>query len=153
MATKQVDVRFTFKYLDRRRKYTCRDFGLKSIPYGEGDDTEADGLPAYQEELSHVKDVLCQAIGKFNSSNDGVHITAPTLSDEWISLYNRDEKRNKLDVEIEVAVKTTMDCQFNNLPDDKWKESDVICDKVKDALKELASLSNGCAFPDSCSYD
>lgn len=40
-TVKTVEVNFTFVYVDKRRKYTCKDFGLKSIPYGEGDETEA----------------------------------------------------------------------------------------------------------------
>ena len=47
-TVKTVEVNFTFVYVDKRRKYTSKDFGIKSIPYGEGDETEADGLPAYQ---------------------------------------------------------------------------------------------------------
>ena len=57
-TVKTVEVNFTFAYVDKRRKYTSKDFGFKSIPYGESDETEADGLPAYQEELAHIKDVL-----------------------------------------------------------------------------------------------
>lgn len=37
-TVKTVEVNFTFVYVDKRRKYTCKDFGLKSIPYGEGDE-------------------------------------------------------------------------------------------------------------------
>lgn len=33
-----VEVGFTFYYTDKRLKYTSKDFGIKSIPYGEGDD-------------------------------------------------------------------------------------------------------------------
>ena len=50
-TVKTVEVNFRFAYVDKRRKYTCKDFGLKSIPYGESNEATADGLPAYQEEL------------------------------------------------------------------------------------------------------
>lgn len=149
-TVKTVEVNFTFAYVDKRRKYTSKDFGFKSIPYGESDETEADGLPAYQEELAHIKDVLCRTAEKFSLDKDCTRITKMSLSDEWISLYNRDEKNNKLDVEIEVAVKTTMECQFDNLPDNEWKEGDIISDKVRDVVKELASLSKGHAYCDYC---
>lgn len=98
-TVKTVEVGFTFTYVDKRRKYTSKDFGLKSIPYGEGDETEADGLPAYQEELAHIKDVLCRTAEKFSLDKDCTRITKMSLSDEWISLYNRDEEYGKLDVE------------------------------------------------------
>lgn len=42
-TVKTVEVNFTFAYVDKRRKYTSKDFGLKSIPYGESDETETDG--------------------------------------------------------------------------------------------------------------
>lgn len=45
-----VEIGFTFYYTDKRLKYTSKDFGIKSIPYGEGDDAEADALPAYEDE-------------------------------------------------------------------------------------------------------
>lgn len=112
-TVKTVEVNFTFVYVDKRRKYTAKDFGLKSIPYGEGDETEADGLPAYQEELAHVKNVLLETISKVDSENRNVRINEPTLSDEWISLYNFDNKHNKLDIEIEIAVNTTLEIQIN----------------------------------------
>lgn len=152
-TSKEVEVKFTFEYIDMRPKYTCKDFGLKSIPYGESDETYADGLPAYQEELSHINDIVCDAIDKFNHKNVGVYIQEPTLSDEWITLYNCDMEHGKLRVEVQIAVTTIFNMQFNHLPTDKWKKTDVICNKVNDVLKELAELSNGRALPDSCSYD
>ena len=30
-TAKTVEVGFTFVYVDKRREYTCKDFGLKSI--------------------------------------------------------------------------------------------------------------------------
>lgn len=36
-TVKTVDVGFAFVYVDKRRKYTSKDFGLKSIPYGESE--------------------------------------------------------------------------------------------------------------------
>lgn len=150
---KTVEVNFTFVYVDKRRKYTCKDFGLKSIPYGEGDETEADGLPAYQEELAHVKNVLLETINKVDSENRNVRINEPTLSDEWISLYNFDNKNNKLDIEIEIAVSTTLDIQINRLPDDEYDEEGIIYNKVMMILRDLEELSKGRAISRSYSYD
>ena len=100
-----VEVGFTFYYTDKRLKYTSKDFGIKSIPYGESDDAEADALPAYEDELSLVNDVLRKAEKSFNEKTitgaKGINIES--ISDEWISLYNHDEKEGKLTVEIEVA--------------------------------------------------
>lgn len=152
-TVKTVEVNFTFVYVDKRRKYTCKDFGLKSIPYGEGDETEADGLPAYQEELAHVKNVLLETISKVDSENRNVRINEPTLSDEWISLYNFDSKDNKLDIEIEIAVSTTLDIQINRLPDNEYDEEGIICNKVMMILRDLEELSNGRATSRSYSYD
>lgn len=150
---KTVEVGFTFVYVDKRRKYTCKDFGLKSIPYGEGDETEADGLPAYQEELEHVKDVLCRTAEKFSLDKDCTRITKMSMSDEWISLYNRDEKDGKLDVEVEVAVNTTLDIQINRLPDKEYNEDGIIYNKVMIILSDLEELSHGRAISRSYSYD
>ena len=152
-TVKTVEVNFTFVYVDKRRKYTCKDFGLKSIPYGEGDETEADGLPAYQEELAHVKNVLLETISKVDSENRNVRINEPTLSDEWISLYNFDSKDNKLDIEIEIAVSTTLDIQINRLPDKEYDEDGIIYNKVMMILRDLEELSNGRATSRSYSYD
>lgn len=152
-TVKTVEVNFTFVYIDKRRKYTCKDFGLKSIPYGEGDETEADGLPAYQEELAHVKNVLLETISKVDSENRNVRINEPTLSDEWISLYNFDSKDNKLDIEIEIAVSTTLDIQINRLPDNEYNEEGIIYNKVMVILRDLEELSNGRATSRSYSYD
>ena len=152
-TAKTVEVGFTFVYVDKRRKYTCKDFGLKSIPYGEGDETEADGLPAYQEELAHVKNVLLETISKVDSENRNVHINEPTLSDEWISLYNFDNKHNKLDIEIEIAVNTTLDIQINRLPDKEYDEDGIIYNKVMTILSALEELSHGRAISRSYSYD
>ena len=152
-TAKTVEVGFTFVYVDKRRKYTCKDFGLKSIPYGEGDETEADGLPAYKEELAHVKNVLLETISKVDSENRNVHINEPTLSDEWISLYNFDNKHNKLDIEIEIAVNTTLDIQINRLPDKEYDEDGIIYNKVMTILSDLEELSHGRAISRSYSYD
>lgn len=152
-TVKTVEVNFTFVYVDKRRKYTAKDFGLKSIPYGEGDETEADGLPAYQEELAHVKNVLLETISKVDSENRNVRINEPTLSDEWISLYNFDNKHNKLDIEIEIAVNTTLDIQINRLPDKEYDEDGIIYNKVMMILSDLEELSNGRATSRSYSYD
>ena len=152
-TVKTVEVNFTFVYVDKRRKYTCKDFGLKSIPYGEGDETEADGLPAYQEELAHVKNVLLETISKVDSENRNVRINEPTLSDEWISLYNFDSKDNKLDIEIEIAVSTTLYIQISRLPDNEYEEEGIIYNKVMMILSDLEELSNGRATSRSYSYD
>lgn len=152
-TVKTVEVNFTFVYVDKRRKYTSKDFGLKSIPYGEGDETEADGLPAYQEELAHVKNVLLETISKVDSENRNVRINEPTLSDEWISLYNFDSKDNKLDIEIEIAVNTTLDIQINRLQDNEYDEEGIIYNKVMMILRDLEELSNGRATSRSYSYD
>lgn len=152
-TAKTVEVNFTFVYVDKRRKYTCKDFGLKSIPYGDSDETEADRLPAYQEELAHVKNVLLETISKVDSENRNVRINEPTLSDEWISLYNFDSKDNKLDIEIEIAVSTTLDIQINRLPDNEYDEEGIIYNKVTMILRDLEELSNGRATARSYSYD
>ena len=152
-TVKTVEVNFTFVYVDNRRKYTSKDFGLKSIPYGEGDETEADGLPAYQEELAHVKNVLLETISKVDSENRNVRINEPTLSDEWISLYNFDSKDNKLDIEIEIAVSTTLDIQINRLPDNEYDEEGIIYNKVMMILRDLEELSNGRTTSRSYSYE
>lgn len=102
-TVKTVEVNFTFVYADKRRKYTSKDFGIKSIPYGEGDETEADGLPAYQEELEHVKDVLRRTAEKFSLDKNCTRITKMSLSDEWISLCNRDEDDGQRDLEWELS--------------------------------------------------
>ena len=150
---KTIDIRFTFTYVDKRRKYTCKDFGLKYITYDESDETEAEGLPAYQEELEHVQNVLCDVISKVNSKSRNTHISKPSLSDEWISLYNFDNKHNKLDIEIEIAVSTTLDIQINRLPDNEYDEEGVIYNKVMMILRDLEELSNGRATSRSYSYD
>lgn len=152
-TVKTVEVNFTFVYVDKRRKYTCKDFGLKSIPYGEDDETEADRLPAYQEELAHVKNVLLETISKVDSENRNVRINKPTLSDEWINLYNFDSKDNKLDIEIEIAVNTTLEIQINRLPDNEYDEEGIIYNKVMMILRDLEELSNGRAISRSYSYD
>lgn len=79
-----VEVGFTFYYTDKRLKYTSKDFGIKSIPYGEGDDAEADALPAYEDELSLVNDVLRKAEKSFNDEPiTGVkEINVESISDE-----------------------------------------------------------------------
>lgn len=152
-TVKTVEVNFTFAYVDKRRKYTSKDFGLKSIPYGEGDETEADGLPAYQEELEHVKDVLCRTAEKFSLDKDYTHIAKMSLSDEWISLYNHDEKDGKLDVEVEVSVNATFDLQFKKLSKNEYKEANAIDDRLLCVLNEFSVLAHGHAVPNSWSYE
>lgn len=152
-SVKTVEVNFTFVYVDKRRKYTSKDFGLKSIPYGEGDETEADGLPAYQEELAHIKDVLCKTAEKFSLDKDCSRITKMSLSDEWISLYNHDEKDGKLDIEVEVAVNATFELQFKKLSKNEYKEANAIDDRLCCVLNEFSVLARGHAVPNSWSYE
>ena len=152
-TVKTVEANFTFVYVDKRHKYTSKDFGLKSIPYGESDETEADGLPAYQEELAHIKDVLCRTAEKFSLDKDCTHITKISLSDEWISLYNRDEKDGKLDVEVEVAVNATFELQFKKLPKNESKEANVIDDRLLCVLNEFSVLAHGHAMCNYWSYE
>lgn len=152
-TVKTVEANFTFVYVDKRLKYTSKDFGLKSIPYGEGDGTEADGLPAYQEELAHIKDVLCRTAEKFSLDKDCTRITKMSLSNEWISLYNRDENGNKLDVEIEVSVNALFELQFKKLPKNEYKEANIIDDRLLCVLNEFSVLAHGHAVPNSWSYE
>lgn len=152
-TVKTVEVNFTFVYVDKRRKYTCKDFGLKSIPYGEGDETEADGLPAYQEELAHIKDVLCETAEKFSLDKDCTRITKMSLSDERISLYNRDEKYGKLDVEVEVAINATFGLQFKKPSKNESKEANVIGYRLFCVLNEFSVLAHGHAVPNSWNYE
>ena len=152
-TVKTVEVNFTFVYVDKRRKYTSKNFGFKSIPYGESNEATADELPAYQEELEYIQNMLCDTISKINSKNRNAHINKPSLSDEWISLYNFDNKHNKLDIEIEIAVNTTLDIQINRLPDKEYDEDGIIYNKVMMILRDLEELSNGRATSRSYSYD
>lgn len=152
-TVKTVEVGFTFVYVDKRRKYTCKDFGLKSIPYGEGDETDADGLPAYQEELAHIKDVLCETAEKFSLDKDCTRITKMSLSDEWISLYNHDEKDGKLDVEVEVAVNAIFELQFKKPSKNENKEANVIDDRLLCVLNEFSVLAHGHAMCNYWSYE
>ena len=150
-----VEIGFTFYYTDKRLKYTCKDFGIKSIPYGESDDAQADTLPAYEEELSHVKQILQECINSFNDSNIGTNreINIESIIDEWISLYNYDEKANKLTVEIEVAVHMNLVVQVDGLLTNESDKMEFVDDKVMEVLSELSTLSNGNAKPNYWSYD
>ena len=152
-TVKTVEVNFTFAYVDKRRKYTSKDFGLKSIPYGESNETEADGLPAYQEELEHIKDVLCKTAERFSLDKDCTRITKMSLSDAWISLYNRDEKDNKLDVEIEVSVNAVFDLQFKKPSKNENKEANVIDGHLFCVLNEFSVLAHGHAMCNYWSYE
>lgn len=152
-TVKTVKVNFTFAYVDKRRKYTSKDFGFKSIPYGESDETEADGLPAYQEELVHIKDVLCRTAEKFSLDKDCTRITKMSLSDEWISLYNHDEKDGKLDVEVEVAVNATFELQFKKPSKNENKEANIIDDRLLCVLNEFSVLAHGHAMCNYWSYE
>ena len=152
-TVKTVEVNFTFAYVDKRHKYTSKDFGLKSIPYGESDETEADGLPAYQEELAHIEDVLCRTAEKFSLDKDCTRITKMSLSDEWISLYNRDEDDGKLDVEVEVAVNAIFELQFKKPSKNENKEANVIDDRLLCVLNEFSVLAHGHAMCNYWSYE
>lgn len=152
-TVKTVEVNFTFVYVDKRRKYTSKDFGLKSIPYGESDETETDGLPAYQGELAHIKDVLCRTAEKFSLDKDCTRITKMSLSDEWISLYNHDEKDGKLDVEVEVAVNATFELQFKKPSKNECKEASVIDNRLLCVLNEFSVLAHGHAMCNYWSYE
>ena len=152
-TVKTVEVNFTFAYVDKRRKYTSKDFGFKSIPYGESDETEADGLPAYQEELAHIKDVLCETAEKFSLDKDCTRITKMSLSDEWISLCNRDEEYGKLDVEVEVAVNATFELQFKKPSKNEYKEANIIDDRLLCVLNEFSVLAHGHAMCNYWSYE
>ena len=152
-TVKTVEVNFTFVYVDKRRKYTSKDFGFKSIPYGESDETEADGLPAYQEELAHIKDVLCRTAEKFSLDKDCTRITKMSLSDEWISLCNRDEEYGKLDVEVEVAANATLELQFKKPSKNENKEANAIDDRLLCVLNEFSVLAHGHAMCNSWSYE
>lgn len=58
-TVKTVEVGFTFVYVDKRRKYTCKDFGLKSIPYGVPDDWN---VKSYSDDMDEI--VNCPHCGK-----------------------------------------------------------------------------------------
>lgn len=152
-TVKTVEANFTFVYVDKRRKYTSKDFGLKSIPYGESDETEAGGLPAYQEELAHIKDVLCETAEKFSLDKDCTRITKMSLSDEWISLYNRDEKDGKLDVEVEVAVNAIFELQFKKPSKNGYKETNAIDNRLLCVLNKFSVLAHGHAMCNYWSYE
>lgn len=152
-TVKTVEVNFTFVYVDKRRKYTSKDFGFKSIPYGESDETEADGLPAYQEELEYIQNVLHDVISKINSESRNTHVNKPSLSNEWISLYNFDNKHNKLDIEIEIAVSTTLDIKLSDSPNNEYDADGVIYNKVMMVLSDLEELSYGRTTSRSYSYE
>lgn len=152
-TVKTVEANFTFAYCDKRRRYTSKDFGLKSISYGESDETEADGLPAYQEELAHIKEVLLETAEKFSLDKDCTRITKMSLSDEWISLYNHDEKDGKLDIEVEVAVNATFELQFKKPSKNEYKETNAIDDRLLCVLNEFSVLAHGHAMPNSWSYE
>lgn len=76
-----------------------------------------------------------------------------SLSDEWISLYNRDEEYGKLDVEVEVAVNATFELQFKKPSKNKNKEANVIDDRLLCVLNEFSVLAHRHAMPNSWSYD
>ena len=96
--------------------------------------------------------MLHDIISKVNSKSRNSHINKPSLSDEWISLYNFDNKHNKLDIEIEIAVNTTLDIQINHLPNKEYDEDGIIYNKVMMILSDLEELSNGRATSRSYSY-
>lgn len=76
-----------------------------------------------------------------------------SLSDEWISLYNRDEKDGKLDVEVEVAVNATFELQFKKPSKNEYKESNAIDDRLLCVLNEFSVLAHGHAMCNYWSYE
>lgn len=76
-----------------------------------------------------------------------------SLSDEWISLYNRDEDDGKLDVEVEVAVNATFELQFKKLSKNEYKEANVIDDHLLCVLNEFSVLAHGHAMCNYWSYE
>ena len=99
--------------------------------------------------IAHIKDVLCRTAEKFSRDKDCTRITKMSLSDEWISLYNRDEKDGKLDVEVEVAVNATFELQFKKPSKNENKEANVIDDRLLCVLNEFSVLAHGHAM---CNY-
>ena len=76
-----------------------------------------------------------------------------SLSDEWISLYNRDEKDGKLDVEVEVAVNAVFDLQFKKPSKNENKKTNVIDDRLLYVLNEFSVLAHGHAMCNYWSYE
>lgn len=76
-----------------------------------------------------------------------------SLSDEWISLYNHDEKYGKLDVEVEVAVNATFELQFKKTSKNEYKEANVIDDRLLCVLNEFSVLAHGQAMCNYWSYE
>lgn len=76
-----------------------------------------------------------------------------SISDEWISLYNHDEKNGKLDVEVEVSVNALFELQFKKLPKNEYKEANAIDDRLLCVLNEFSVLAHGHATPNSWSYE
>lgn len=72
-----------------------------------------------------------------------------SLSDDWISLYNHDEKDGKLDVEVEVTVNATFELQFKKSSKNEHKEASVIDDHLLCVLNEFSVLAHGHAM---CNY-
>ena len=58
-TVKTVEVNFRFVYVDKRRKYSSKDFGLKSIPYGVPDDWN---VKNYSDDMDEI--VNCPHCGK-----------------------------------------------------------------------------------------
>ena len=54
-----VEVGFTFYYTDKRLKYTSKDFGIKSIPYGVPDEWN---VKSYSDDMDEI--VNCPHCGK-----------------------------------------------------------------------------------------
>ena len=76
-----------------------------------------------------------------------------SLNDEWISLYNHDEKDEKLDVEVEVAVNATFELQFKKPSKNECKEANAIDDHLFCVLNEFSVLAHGHAMCNYWSYE
>lgn len=76
-----------------------------------------------------------------------------SLSDEWISLCNRDEKDGKLDVEVEVAVNAIFELQFKKPSKNENKEANIIDDHLLCVLNEFSVLAHGHAMCNYWSYE
>ena len=76
-----------------------------------------------------------------------------SLSDEWISLCNRDEEYGKLDVEVEVAVNATFELQFKKPSKNECEEANIIDDRLLCVLNEFSVLAHGYAMCNYWSYE
>ena len=76
-----------------------------------------------------------------------------SLSDEWISLYNRDEDDGKLDVKVEVAVNATFELRFKKPSKNEYKEANIIDDHLFCVLNEFSVLAHGHTKRNYWSYE